>query len=340
MIIQSILSRISHTTDNLHNKTIALVATIILLCAGWMLTSRVAAKVSSNHTTRNADADRSTEQGSIKVNKPIAKEASELRNVFSIKQRPPITRNGSKKDVSDRPFGSSYYYAHNNSNSKGGYTDGLRAEDYAMNGPRLLSKDGVRVNDSEELDTYKTLCKEEDHADTTHQNKNATREKQQVVTASRQITRYLWDDDGEGDNAKIHIDCLPKSSTETISWKEAEIAKDDVEVRLVGDDNDGLIVNIFSQDQKKYHLHVPKMYGSADSVKFIVKKHKLLIKITKRKIKMRQSSKGFIGSVSEALLGKSESYRSVKWPQLSSTGGEIDEKLFKEVDYTDRSLFE
>ncbi len=45
----------------------------------------------------------------------------------------------------DKPFGSSYYYAHNNPNAKGGYKDGLKMEDYTMNGPRLLAKGGTPV---------------------------------------------------------------------------------------------------------------------------------------------------------------------------------------------------
>jgi len=36
-----------------------------------------------------------------------------LRNVFSVKQRPIVHGSGGKKSSSDRPFESSYYFAHN-----------------------------------------------------------------------------------------------------------------------------------------------------------------------------------------------------------------------------------
>jgi hypothetical protein len=52
-----------------------------------------------------------------------------------------------KQDAAaSKPFGSSYYYAHNSTRSKGGYADGLRMEDYTMNGPRLLSRGGKPVD--------------------------------------------------------------------------------------------------------------------------------------------------------------------------------------------------
>ena len=142
----------------------------------------------------------------------------------------------------------------------------------------------------------------------------------------------IWDDDS-GDTAKIHIDSLPLSTTQTISWEEASIIKDNVDAQLLGDKNDGLMIRITTQDGKKYHLQIVRMYGSADSVKTIVKKHKLLVKIAKKKIRKRQNDGGFWSS----LFGQKEEYVSVKWPQLSCmTGGnEIDEKAFKEVDFKD-----
>jgi len=61
-----------------------------------------------------------------------------------------------KKEFFDRPFGSSYYYAHNNLKATGGYKDGLRTEDYVMNQPRLLSKNGVMISDARETTVSKT----------------------------------------------------------------------------------------------------------------------------------------------------------------------------------------
>ena len=96
------------------------------------------------------------------------------------------------------------------------------------------------------------------------------------------------------------------------------------------------------------------MYGEAESVKCIVKKHKLLVKITKKKVTKRYSNRhkadDGIWSAATKAIGKltgggdeaKEEYVTVPWPRLSasSSGGfgggtaDIDEKLFKEMDTT------
>jgi hypothetical protein len=101
------------------------------------------------------------------------------------------------------------------------------------------------------------------------------------------------------------------------------------------------------------------MYGEAESVKAIPKRHKLLIKITKKKKRMRKrhsnhhrysasEDDGIWTTMTKSignLIGGSaserneEEYVSQSWPRLSasSAGGlgggscEIDEKLFKEM---------
>jgi hypothetical protein len=60
-----------------------------------------------------------------------------------------LSSNSGKTNPGNKPFGSSYYYAHNNPNATGGYKDGLRMEDFTMNQPRLLSKGGVMASASE-----------------------------------------------------------------------------------------------------------------------------------------------------------------------------------------------
>ena len=218
-----------------------------------------------------------------------------------------------------------------------------------MNGPKLLSKGGVRVEDQHrgeagaEADGQKSTEPIVDDAP----NERPKRK----LTASTPITKYLWDD---GDVAKIHIDSLPISSTKTIKWEDAGgISKEQVEVRLIGELKEGLYVSV-THEGKRYHLHVPKMYGEAESVKSIVKKHKLLIKITKKRVPKRRkhnpADEGVWATATNAvgkLVGAGgysteDEYISVAWPRLSasSTGGlgggtaEIDEKLFKEMDIT------
>lgn len=312
----------------------------------------------------------------------------QLRNVFSVKQGPPIkaaiSSKNSKQDTTERPFGSSYYYAHNNPNSKGGYKDGLRAEDYVMNGPRLLSKGGVRIDVENSSSSIASSGEKDGNADSRDDNnrnlqsshsQNDDSDMQQRQTqqqhqsqqkpiakfiSSTPITRYLWDDDATGNVAKIHIDTLPMSSTKSISWQDAGITKECVEARLLGGDNDGLFVAIRqppnpSENERKYHLHVPKMYKRAEAVKVVVKKHKLIVKITKSMVKKRPRNKrgdggeegiwgkvlGMLGSF--AKKEEEQEYVSVAWPRLSAASttesagdgvvDEIDEKLFKEMDW-------
>lgn len=247
--------------------------------------------------------------------------------------------------------------------TSGGYKDGLRAEDYVMNGPRLLSKGGVRVIDDSNNSTVDTNNEEEDcipppqSNDTKNNNLDGTK---RVTVASIPITRYMWDDDGKANIAKIHIDSLPISSTKSIKWEDAGISSiEQIEVRLIGDNNEGLYIGITSHDGKRrHHLHVPKMYGEAESVKAIPKRHKLLIKITKKKKKKKRHSNHrhhstteddgiwttMTKSIGNLISGSAserneEEYVSQSWPRLSasSAGGlgggscEIDEKLFKEM---------
>ena len=201
--------------------------------------------------------------------------SSELRNVFDVKQSDPIidesTINSSK---GEKPFKSPYYYAHNSSKSNGGYKDGLKAEDYVMNKPRLLNK----TLDGKESATSSAQASIDKMKD------------------SLPINNYLWDDDENDEGiAKIIIDSLPSSmncdKSGYISWKEAGlISKGDVKAKLVGIWKDGLILQIRSKVNdkscfKRYHLHVPRMFGEVEEVKVIVKTKKLIIKLMKKKSK-------------------------------------------------------
>ena len=237
-----------------------------------------------------------------------------------------------------------------------------------MNGPRLLSKGGVSItaNDSS-IDN--SVGKEEETSQSKQQEQtkvsslSTTIISKRKLSASTPITKYMWDDDGVINIAKIHIDTLPtsssssssSSSTGTIKWEDTNIIKANVDVRLIGDNNEGLYISIIDEGGKRYHLHVPKMYGEADSVKAIVKKHKLLVKIYKKRVpkysnrykKSNNESSSLwestMNAIGKFLVGNEDNnkdeYISVAWPRLSaaSTGGlgggsvEIDDKLFKEM---------
>ena len=261
---------------------------------------------------------------------PIAAPTSSgLRNVFSVKQDPIIHNSDTKSDGAKlaKPFSSSYYFAHNTHSIGGGYKDGLKASDYQMGTPRLLSKGGVAVVDKEQDEESDTV-NSNDGSDGSDKPAPQTRR-----IPTRQISKYLWDD-GES-VAKIHIESLPKSSTECISWEKANINRNMVHANLVGEGNSGLSLSI-TTDEARYTLIAPQMYGSADKVSFVVKKHKLLVKIAKAKTLKRQTTSGLWAKLGFA--SNENEFVSVPWPRLtsSSAGGvsgsvDIDEKLFKSL---------
>ena len=237
-----------------------------------------------------------------------------------------------------------------------------------MNGPRLLSRGGVRVNSDiygdkdtaspveDETKRFESSLsqspEEEETGASSSVMKDDTMIKQQRVAltaSSMPITRYMWDDDGD-DIARIHIDVLPIGSNKTLSWEDANVKKNDVEVRLIGDDGVGLYVGIIAE-KRRYHLHIPRMYGTAESVRFIIKKRKLLIKITKKRVIRKQRQRrgiveensgvweyvtrmlgSLVGSNSGANADNDDNLTSVQWPRLSAVGvasDAIDDELFR-----------
>jgi hypothetical protein len=217
-----------------------------------------------------------------------------------------------EKAYSDKPFGSKYYYAHNNPDSTGGYKDGLKMEDYRMNGPRLLSKNGMTVQEEKD-DQQRHDANQSSAADSV----TATTSSRSIVPSDdnvRIITRYLWDDPGDSSGiATIRIDVLPdKRPGEFIEWK--DVALENVSASLAGE---GLVVKIITaevQNDKRattplsYRLKIAKLFGDAADVKCIVKPKRLLVKIYKKK-----------NSFLSSLGGKSGSNNLDAWPQPHRT---------------------
>jgi hypothetical protein len=165
-------------------------------------------------------------------------------------------------DSEGKPFGSSYYYAHNNLRKTGGYSDGLRMEDYQMETPRLLSKRSMEANIK--VDEASLVVPEK----TTTNSKNSGRD---VFTP---IVKYLWDDPG---NRKavgtIRIDQLEENTFYEGSKVE------DVLVKL--ESNTKLSVVIFLRDGAKYKLNIPRLYGKVKEAKKVDKGTRLLIRLYK-----------------------------------------------------------
>jgi hypothetical protein len=194
-----------------------------------------------------------------------------------------------KKDVhgkEEKPFGSSYYYAHNNTKAKGGYSDGLRMEDFTMNQPRLLSKGNSSIcendyiqNQQQQQDVEAYSCKDTIHIETAPSTKLPSK---RIL----QISKYLWDDSGsKNGEGSIRIELLPISSTETISWE--QYWKDNSATMSVSTDfditKDGVIITIQSTTSNiDYRFEIKNFFGPVVDVKTLVKSKRLIVKLTKK----------------------------------------------------------
>ena len=236
--------------------------------------------------------------------------------------------------------------AHNDPNRTGGYKDGLRMEDYVMNGPKLLAKGGKRVEEDaavnavgDDDDQLVTGCTDADDTNNDGANGDAASNAHVPTVPSSPpalpsnsvpIARYMWDDaavaSGCSDVGKLLIDTLPNkpSSAPDIKWEGAGIGRANVTASLVGDDGRGLLIAIDRSDKatgtqpKHYHLYIRRMYGEIAEVKVIVKAKRLLVKLIKKKNRLNIWDK-----------------KNLKpWPRLSegtgsSGGDDIDESLFR-----------
>lgn len=194
--------------------------------------------------------------------------AATLKNVWEVGQSK-VGGDASKKSHDDKPFGSKYYYAHNNPGATGGYKDGLRMEDFRMNGPRLLSKGGQGVEDTASA------------SETTSPVLKVAPPKTRILAhdpSITNITKYLWDDPGDYNGiATIRIESLPLKNGKFLDWKDVKV--EDITADLPGE---GLLVKIVT-DQGKFQLKINKLYGDAAAVKTISKSKRLLVRIYKKK---------------------------------------------------------
>ena len=132
-----------------------------------------------------------------------------------------------------------------------------------MNGPRLLSKNGIPVENAPKV------------APSTKVN--------QVSNGSLLIKKFSWED--SEDNVKIRIENLPikGSIVETLSWEQADILRDEgsIVAELVND-GCGVILKLKGADELDYHLRIHNLYGKATGIKIIRKAKRLIVKITKK----------------------------------------------------------
>lgn len=207
----------------------------------------------------------------------------EVKDVWGERRKRGVTASSSSSKITsaaeDKPFGSSYYYAHNNPNATGGYKDGLKMEDFTMNQPRLLSMGGVPA----ELNDVSSETIEPSSAHSTEQTQTISTVKRVNAPVAKRISKFLWDDPGESSGiATIRIDVLPGAALgETITWREAHITE--TTVSLI-DDKKGLLIELESCEKgTRYRLQIPKLYGQVDEVRKVVKPNRLLVRLYKKK---------------------------------------------------------
>ena len=205
---------------------------------------------------------------------PPVNDVWEERRKRGIAHATTVKKADAKKE--DKPFGSSYYYAHNSTKNKGGYSDGLRMEDFTMNGPRLLSKGGKADHE---------IMESEVEAPQVESTEGPISKETPLVPSTtiiaKNITRYLWDDPGDSKGiGTIRIDTLPgaSSSSDYIDWKDAKIQT--VSASLEGK---GLLVIATDEDKKEYRLRIQTLYDTVSEVRTVVKTKRLLVKLHKQK---------------------------------------------------------
>jgi hypothetical protein len=222
----------------------------------------------------------------------------------------------SNQGSSSRPFGSSYYYAHNNPQAKGGYKDGLRMEDYAMNGPRLLTRNSSAALGDGGISSGSSLAPvangdtdgPDEPGDTTITAAAASDSKPPQPRRVISVTQYPGDDPGTG-TATIRIDQLPHPTKPgvTLPWKEVRIAYNARAV-LTGDGLEAVLkpLKVTSLHESsaacdapdsgaasaftgggrtvsyEYRLSIPKLYGPVNSVTVVSKPSRLLLRLEKR----------------------------------------------------------
>ncbi|GAX16669.1 hypothetical protein FisN_23Lh199 [Fistulifera solaris] len=192
----------------------------------------------------------------------------------------------------EKPFQSSYYYAHNNPSAKGGYKDGLRMEDYTMNQPRLLRRNGSRVSSSEDLQQNETAPSSIESSSSKQQLNNPR--VLPKLPPTKYISRYLWDDPGKPNGvASIRIEQLPDKNGSMMAWKDwleqqysttTTTNKPQIDT-LLSSDCTSLRVIIHSQNGCLYELKLDPLYGRVKTVTTKVSTKRLTIQLHKNENK-------------------------------------------------------
>ena len=161
-----------------------------------------------------------------------------------------------------------YYYAHQG--TTGGYADGLKQEDFAMNGPRRLD---TKQSESEKTKTS-NMPVTVPRGSIERQSFGQTVPMNSLPQYSgKTITSFQFED--AGDLVKIYIRSLPGWD----SFQDANIQKS--HVSSYWDDRESLVLLVKKSEEETYNLHVKRLFGLVNDVQILVKKKYLLVKLVK-----------------------------------------------------------
>lgn len=223
-----------------------------------------------------------------------------------------------------------------------------------MNEPRLLSRNGVPVEDG---DQNRNNNNDENENNVDDDDDDASSSERQVATPtaavkdsitsstnhptalgptmktkenSTPINRYLWDDDGNKDGiAKIYIDSIPGeastfNSSSVTKWVDAGLTKSDVVAKLLGVGKDGLMVQIRRQGDQGSDKRTMNTSGDARYHLHVPKMHG-----EAREVKVVVRQKRLIIKIYKKKKSKI-------WPELTSKSAMV---AGKSLNYIDEDLF-
>ncbi|GMH71123.1 hypothetical protein TrRE_jg5818 [Triparma retinervis] len=174
----------------------------------------------------------------------LIREDEERRALRREKERSAWERSKKKGDLG-------YYAGHNS----GGYKDGLKDGDFAMNGPKKL--DGSKAN------TIRNRSK-----------RPPSHSANLPDDAGTKIVKYHWED--SENVVRIYVENVPGYD----SWAEADIASKGISVYW--DDRESILLMLVNSSGENFYLHVPALYRDVNDVQTIWKRNKCIVKITKR----------------------------------------------------------
>mmetsp|Transcript_7783 Transcript_7783/g.16901 ORF Transcript_7783/g.16901 Transcript_7783/m.16901 type:complete len:311 (-) Transcript_7783:53-985(-) len=200
----------------------------------------------------------------------------------SVSDSSPMPRSfrSGKTNSSSKPFESSYYYAHNSIRKTGGYTDGIKTEDYVMNGPRLLSStvEGMKTPDTggNELNTIPVVV-----AESCNKVERSELDLLRAELRGTALNKYLIDESKDKDLiATVYISDIPGYD----SWENSDIKKSGISTNfcLTSTKTSCVTIQMHNAKGENFYLLMKKVNGVVRDIKVIVKKKRLVVKLMKR----------------------------------------------------------